>query len=203
MKKKIAAALSLALIASAAQAALPIYATPGSPNATTYSFTKIGDGDLTAFFVGDGGSLDLLLGVIAGGVDLGTGLSDQDPLGSSFNYGFVADGTELVFYIEVNDGNTYFSDPSLNPGGLNHVFSASYAGGDTIGLATFTPGDYTYVGFEDLPGGGDLDYNDIEYVFENIRSGVIPEPASWALLITGFGLVGISARRRRMATHAS
>ena len=28
-------------------------------------------------------------------------------------------------------------------------------------------------------------------------AGVVPEPASWAMLITGFGLVGAAARRRR------
>ncbi|MEY2882466.1 MAG: motif, partial [Pseudomonadota bacterium] len=27
----------------------------------------------------------------------------------------------------------------------------------------------------------------------------VPEPASWALLITGFGLVGVSLRRQRPA----
>jgi hypothetical protein len=27
--------------------------------------------------------------------------------------------------------------------------------------------------------------------------GVIPEPATWAMLITGFGLVGSAMRRRR------
>lgn len=31
-------------------------------------------------------------------------------------------------------------------------------------------------------------------------SGAVPEPASWALLIAGFGLVGASARRRRPAS---
>ena len=30
----------------------------------------------------------------------------------------------------------------------------------------------------------------------------VPEPASWALLIAGFGLVGAVARRRRVATAA-
>ncbi|WP_313670344.1 PEPxxWA-CTERM sorting domain-containing protein [Sandarakinorhabdus sp.] len=31
-------------------------------------------------------------------------------------------------------------------------------------------------------------------------SGVVPEPASWAMLIAGFGLVGATARRRRAVT---
>ncbi len=31
-------------------------------------------------------------------------------------------------------------------------------------------------------------------------SGAVPEPATWAMLITGFGLVGASMRRRRLAT---
>jgi hypothetical protein len=27
--------------------------------------------------------------------------------------------------------------------------------------------------------------------------GAVPEPATWAMLLAGFGLVGVSARRRR------
>ncbi|MCM0032872.1 PEPxxWA-CTERM sorting domain-containing protein [Sandarakinorhabdus limnophila] len=38
-------------------------------------------------------------------------------------------------------------------------------------------------------------------VFTNSGS-VVPEPASWAMLIAGFGLVGAAARRRRAATAA-
>lgn len=32
--------------------------------------------------------------------------------------------------------------------------------------------------------------------------GVIPESATWAMLIAGFGLVGMAARRRGMAAAA-
>ncbi len=32
--------------------------------------------------------------------------------------------------------------------------------------------------------------------------GAVPEPASWAMLIAGFGLVGAAARRRRLARRA-
>jgi hypothetical protein len=33
-------------------------------------------------------------------------------------------------------------------------------------------------------------------------TGAVPEPASWAMMIAGFGLVGAAARRRRPATVA-
>lgn len=44
-----------------------------------------------------------------------------------------------------------------------------------------------YIGIRDITVGG---------------SAVIPEPASWALLIAGFGLVGAAARRRRRVAAA-
>ena len=46
--------------------------------------------------------------------------------------------------------------------------------------------------------------NDASYeklVFTNV-GGSVPEPASWAMLIAGFGLVGAAARRRRAAVAA-
>ncbi len=44
--------------------------------------------------------------------------------------------------------------------------------------------------------------------FDNITfgsatpGGVVPEPGTWAMLIAGFGLVGMAARRRRVAAAA-
>ena len=38
--------------ATAAQAALPVYGSPGSVNAADYSFTAVADGDIVAYFAG-------------------------------------------------------------------------------------------------------------------------------------------------------
>lgn len=37
------------------------------------------------------------------------------------------------------------------------------------------------------------------FTYEVGTPGVIPEPATWGMLIAGFGLVGVAARRRRLA----
>ena len=39
-------------------------------------------------------------------------------------------------------------------------------------------------------------------IVDNFSVAAVPEPASWAMLITGFGLVGAAARRRRTAIAA-
>ena len=45
-------------------------------------------------------------------------------------------------------------------------------------------------------------YNSFE--FDNIAaSAAVPEPATWAMLIAGFGMVGFSARRRRSLSHVA
>ena len=49
-----------------------------------------------------------------------------------------------------------------------------------------------YLGFDDTGAGPDDNHDDMI-----IRVSVVPEPAMWAMMIAGFGLVGITARRRR------
>jgi hypothetical protein len=57
------------------------------------------------------------------------------------------------------------------------------------------------VGFLALPGheigGLRLRAGGIAFEFDSIAANAVPEPASWAMLITGFGLVGLLARRRQ------
>jgi hypothetical protein len=54
-------------------------------------------------------------------------------------------------------------------------------------------------------GGGGFQFGDDEsWAIDNFslsaEAAAVPEPASWAMLIAGFGLVGAAARRRRVAT---
>ncbi len=146
-----------------------------------------------------------MLGLIVNGVDVGvTGLNNQtSQVGDSFDFGgfTVNAGDSLIFYIDViNTGERFFSRRILNPDGITHIFSAPYAGG-LVGPGGTIPAGI-YVGFEDILGGGDLDYDDLKFVFTNVGGGVVPEPATWAMLIAGFGLVGLAARRRKVVATA-
>lgn len=40
------------------------------------------------------------------------------------------------------------------------------------------------------------------FEFDDIAGQAVPEPASWAMLLAGFGLVGLAARRRRSTVAA-
>lgn len=188
-------ALALSLGAATAADALPFYPNPGTVNADTYTFTAANDGDIVAYFAYDGAGYDNVLGLLVNGVDTGiTGLPNNSTVpGTALNFGPVNAGDVLTFYINVlTTGDTFFSDPTLNSDGINHVYAVGYAGGE-FGIPAGV-----YVGFEDILGGGDLDYEDLAFVFTNVgvTTGV-PEPATWGLMIAGFGMVGFAVRRRK------
>ncbi len=205
MKKLLLALPVLALAGAASATPLPNYPTPGAVNPADYAFTATANGTVVAYFGGATAGFTNVLGLIVNGVDVGvTGLNNQtSQVGESFDFGgfTVNAGDSLIFYIDVlTTGERFFSRRIDNPDGITHIYSAPYAGG-LIGPGGTIPAGI-YVGFEDILGGGDLDYDDLRFVFTNVGGGVIPEPATWAMLIAGFGLVGFAARRRRAAAIA-
>ena len=177
------------LVAATATEAMPVYPAPGTANAATYSFTAEKSGTITAWFAGKEAAYTNLLGLEVNGVDTGVlGLNNQtSALGQSLSFGHVNAGDSLTFTIKVlTTGDTFYSDPALNSDGLQHIWSVPYAGGE-YGIPKGT-----YVGFEDIAWGGDKDYDDLQFVWKN----TVPEPATWAMMIAGFGLVGGALRRR-------
>ena len=71
---------------------------------------------------------------------------------------------------------------SSNPSFAHAAYPLTFAAGDTVGFAVNYDGVY---------------YNDSTAI--NVTLTAVPEPASWALMIAGFGLVGVAARRRAAA----
>ena len=78
------------------------------------------------------------------------------------------------------------------------TLAAQFSDGCGGGYCNWTPIGVTFAGIAksiDFGGGADATgYDNI--TFGSAAPGV-PEPASWAMLIAGFGLVGAAARRRR------
>ena len=65
-------------------------------------------------------------------------------------------------------------------------FRTALAGGSV------TPGDYI--------GDRSLNYSNYGYTFATFEVAAVPEPATWALMILGFGAVGAGARQRAART---
>lgn len=189
-------ALACGAVSLPAAAAIPTYPNPNTINPVNYTFKAQSTGDIYAYFAGSGAALESVLGLLIDGVDSGvTGLNNHSSsLGQSLHFGTVTAGQVLTFFIKpADDSDSYkfYSDTTMNADGINHVWSTNFAGDDKVSGGTF-------VGFEDLTGGGDRDYNDLNFVFTNVEaiSGA-PEPATWAMMIIGFGGVGMALRSRR------
>lgn len=81
--------------------------------------------------------------------------------------------------------------PPKAGGGIFFAATTLEAGPDPF--AEFQPFDENQGGENDLPGPGPSGPE---------LSGAIPEPATWAMMIAGFGLAGAALRRRRLMSPA-
>ena len=121
----------------------------------------------------------------------------SEPLvpGDFVDLGTLAGGTSLDFFLIGNGArggqNTYSTDVALNQDGIEHV------------VAFALPGtSYLLIGFEDLWGGGDQDYNDLVFAVDigaqNVRALGGPEPTTGVLLLSllAFALFFGAGRRQ-------
>ncbi len=119
------------------------------------------------------------------------------PLNTVVSLGNFDAGTELVLRLYVrNTGLNFFTgDPTRNIDGLPHALAVT---------TLLQGGSYlTTVGFEDLRGGGDKDYNDFMFSLTNVVDpppGAVPEPS--VLLLLGCGLAGLYFQRRKLRLYS-
>ena len=169
-------------------AALPAAAGPIGALIPTASELVANGGEVIVYFAGQSAGHDSVLNLIdppgfAGNPFFHNHLT---AVGTSLSLGSYAAGTILRFRMDnLTSGFSYFTGPATgNPDGLLHVAHAGWGADATI------PVNGILVGFEDLFGGGDLDYDDNTFVFTNVASSAgVPEPMSMSLVMAGLGVI--------------
>jgi len=152
-------------------------------------------GEIVATFEGTDAGYNSELALVVSSASYNSGLiflNHGTAVGTTFSFGTFAAGAALDFQLYVLDtGITWHTGPgSGNVDGLAHanvIYNWNGAG-------------RTFVGFEDLYGGGDQDYNDHMFSFTNVAA--IPEPETYAMLLAGLGLLGFASRRRKLKLAA-
>ena len=201
------AALAVAAVAVPAQAAPTITFAPGSAvslpgTAVIQNFDSIAAGAS----IGTGAN------VFAGSVD---GVAARPAFGSTGNFAAVQGpngaytinfGPARLFAFTLGSLDTYNSLTLL----FSNSTSITYQGGQIINGLSFPSGSQIsgesngQVLFAAQSGDPDIvgatfSSTENSFEFDNIATGAVPEPATWAMMIAGFGLVGSTLRRRRTA----
>jgi len=199
LRHKLLALISTLMLAGTAQASLlldnPILDTPILGG----NFLVATDGYLVATFLGsDAGYFNTLyLDSPDSSWDASKIFDKSTGYGASINLGEFQAGTELIFRLFVaQTGLIFYSgDGSSNPDGLAHATATTTLLDNGIYLTT--------VGFEDLLGGGDLDYNDFMFSLTNVVDPPIVDPTNGVpeppvLVLLAFGLAGLLVLRRTL-----
>ena len=152
--------------------------------------------------------------VTAATIDLATLVGTYDiqdnfnPIGSFFDNDYFASSATIVkftdLYVVGDEYNVYVNGAFLSfagvPGGADFAAyetdpDIAYASGNyTGGLVTLAAGDTLSFQIAAIPAG----YADATIAVTSL--GAVPEPASWAMMIGGFGMIGGALRARRRAT---
>ena len=112
------------------------------------------------------------------------------------SFGFYLTGVQALYTsaitLELVDGSQSTFNLPLNTAGGVTYFGVT----DTVGFTKVYLSQTNYPGYADAYGIDNISFN-------SSLTPTVPEPATWAMLITGFGLVGVASRRRKDAVSAA
>lgn len=97
----------------------------------------------------------------------------------TYNYLDVMSGSSVLYTFSGSDVANPANGDQSSPG-QNRIVTLAFTGSDKF--------DTTALRFRS---------GDAAFEFDNLRVSAVPEPAGWALLLLGFGLVGMGIRSRR------
>lgn len=110
------------------------------------------------------------------------------PAGTMVNLGAFTAGTELIFELNNQHGGIFFDGPaSRNPDNVAHaIVDYQHAPGQT------------FVGFEDIFGGGDRDYNDLQFTLSDVTSvpTSVPDGGTTTAMLLGTAVLFLAVLRR-------
>ena len=173
---------------AAAASLLAAFAAPQAQAALGDTLVATG-GNVVIRFEGSDAGYDSLISV-NGGAQIFANHSTA--VGSTIDLGSFAAGTQLDIVLHVvTTGEAFHTGSGAgNSDGLAHADVVYNFNGEA---------GRTWIGFEDIKGGGDRDYNDHQFSFTNVQTAV-PEPATYALMLAGIVGVGAVARRAKPAS---
>lgn len=154
------------------------------------SFTVKNDGPVNAYFAGSSADYESnFLAFIGKGehsLPFSVFSNQQASIGDFKSMGEFHAGDYFIPVLQViTTGDFFWSNPESNSDGLNHVFASSFQLPDGTSSVL--------IGFEDIRGGGDFDFNDHLVMFTNVSP--VPEPSTYLMLIAGLLLVYLSRKR--------
>ncbi|MBB5351571.1 hypothetical protein HNR46_001808 [Haloferula luteola] len=124
--------------------------------------------------------------------------NDSVPItpGDFVDLGTIAAGNFLDFFLIANGAyggsDVYTADAASNPDSLQHLVAFALEGSP-----------YLLIGFEDLYGGGDLDFNDLVIAIDigaaNVARLANPEPSFWIMMAALVGIGFWQLRRQPKA----